>query len=106
MPNPEFSGSFVVLDLSGFYQVVVQFCGCKDAVPPYVQPLCQRWFPAICGGMKTTTMFCLLEHFHLLSSQSNVSTLNYYHSLLRMTNNTGVDLPMVCCYSTTSPFSY
>ena len=106
MPDPEFSGSFVVLDLSGFHQVVVQFCGCKDTVPPYVQLLRQRWFPAVCGGVKTAATFRLLEHFHLLSSQSNVSALDYYRSLLRMTNNTGVDPPMVCHYSTASPFSY
>ncbi|KAI1784325.1 hypothetical protein LXA43DRAFT_901839, partial [Ganoderma leucocontextum] len=94
-PNPDvaLSGSIVVLDLSGFHQVGITFCSCKDAVPPYVQLLRQRWFPAACLGPRTAATFRLLEHFHVLSSQSNVSALGYYRSLLRITNNTGVNPP-------------
>ncbi|KAI1790617.1 hypothetical protein LXA43DRAFT_70991 [Ganoderma leucocontextum] len=92
-PDVALSGSIVILDLSGFHEVGITFCSCKDAVPPYVQLLRQRWFPAACLGPRTAATFRLLEHFHDLSSQSNISALGYYRSLLRITNNTGVDPP-------------
>nr|VWP02331.1 Chitin synthase (EC [Ganoderma boninense] len=92
-PDVSVSGSIFILDLSGVHQVGIMFCSCENALPPYIQLLRQQWFPASCQELQTAATFRLLEHFHLLSSQANVSALAYYRMLLSVTDNTGVCPP-------------
>ena len=96
-PNPDLGVTtlFIVLDLSGVHEVAVIFCGCEGAVPHHVQLLRHRMFPATFTEPRTAATFQLLEHFTVLSSQSNVSPLGYYRTLVRVTINNGVSAPTV-----------
>ncbi|KAI0712134.1 hypothetical protein C8Q76DRAFT_693826 [Earliella scabrosa] len=81
---------FVVLDVFGIHEVRVKYCACERALPSHVQLLRARWFPATSVNPKTAATFRLLESFHLLSTQSKVSAYEFYISLSRRTDNTGV----------------
>ena len=102
-PVIAFGDAFVVLDITSVHQVGVDFCGCECALLHYVQVLCQRWFPTTSVDPQTAVTFSLLEHFHLLSVQSKVSAFEYYTTLSRRTDNTGVDTPKVCLSRISGP---
>ncbi|KAK0488211.1 hypothetical protein EDD18DRAFT_1110575 [Armillaria luteobubalina] len=63
------------------------------AVDNYVQMLCFQWFPASTEFPHTAMTFQALCHFQLLSFMSKASVYEYYHTLERLTDNTGVH----CC---------
>ncbi|OBZ77742.1 hypothetical protein A0H81_02190 [Grifola frondosa] len=89
-PIPAFGNDFVVLDISGVHEVSVNYCGCETALNPVTQLLRYRWYPATTANPKTAATFSLLELFHLLSTQSKVSGFEFYITLTRRTDNTGV----------------
>ncbi|KAI0740331.1 hypothetical protein C8Q76DRAFT_568472, partial [Earliella scabrosa] len=86
---------FVVLDIFGIHEVRVRYCACERALPAHIQLLRARWFPATSVNPKTAASFHLLESFHLLSTQSKLSGYEFYISLSRRTDNTGVTPPKV-----------
>ena len=90
-PIPPFNDAFVVFDVTGIHEVGVDFCACERAMTHYVQLLCQRWFPATSIGPRTAATMSLLEHFHFLSVQSEVSAFEYYNILSRRMDNSGVN---------------
>lgn len=85
----------VVVDIEGIHKVNVWFCGCHRARPLYVQMLCARWFPATVELPRTAVTFAVLQHFQMMTFMSKVSGYEYYHSLVRLTDNTGVQPPPV-----------
>ncbi|KAI0684667.1 hypothetical protein C8T65DRAFT_712959 [Cerioporus squamosus] len=89
-PKRAFGDDFVVLDVSGIHEVGVDFCGCQRALPHFMQLLRARWYPATYTDPRTASTFRLLEDFHLMSTQSKVSGWEYYTTLSRRTDNTGV----------------
>ncbi|KAG2353921.1 hypothetical protein BDR07DRAFT_1454304 [Suillus spraguei] len=64
--------------------MAVDFCGCDRAQTHTQQLLCVGWFPA------TAATFCMLWQFHILSFELKVSAYKFYHSLVHMTDNTGL----------------
>jgi hypothetical protein len=46
---------------------------------------------------RTAATFCILRQFHILSFKSKVSAYEFYHSLVHLTNNTGL-LKRKDCY--------
>ncbi|KAI0682359.1 hypothetical protein C8T65DRAFT_597017, partial [Cerioporus squamosus] len=89
-PKRAFGDDFFVLDVSGIHEVGVDFCGCQRALPHFMQLLRARWYPATYTDPRTASTFRLLEDFHLMSTQSKVSGWEYYTTLSRRTDNTGV----------------
>ncbi len=85
----------VVIDIEGIHKVNVWFCGCHRARPLYVQMLRARWFPATVELPRTAVTFAVLQHFQMMTFMSKVSGYEYYHSLVRLMDNTGVQPPPV-----------
>ncbi|KAG6914117.1 hypothetical protein DXG01_002336 [Tephrocybe rancida] len=57
------------------------------------QLLRARLFPATVINPKTAATFSLLKTFELLSYKSKVSAFQFYHTLSRLTDNTGLNPP-------------
>jgi hypothetical protein len=49
-----------------------------------------RWFPATVLQPKSAATFNVLEFFHLLTFESKASGFEFYHTISRLTDNTGV----------------
>lgn len=104
--NPErsFANTFILLDIDGIHEVSVDFCGCENILPHYIQILRARWFPATVLQPRTAATFRLLHFFHILSLQAGISAYEFYTSLARRTSNTGLEVPKVrkdiLCYTT------
>ncbi|KAK0227744.1 hypothetical protein IW262DRAFT_1445677 [Armillaria fumosa] len=59
----------------------------------HIQLLRCGWYPASQQVVKTCATFRLLEMFHLLSLVSKTSTYDFYRTLERMSDNTGLNTP-------------
>ncbi|KAI0648760.1 hypothetical protein C8Q79DRAFT_904587 [Trametes meyenii] len=92
-PKPAFADDFVVLDLAGIFELGVDFCGCSHALPHHIQIMRARWYPATTINPRTAASQRLLRHFHVLSTQSKISGWEFYTSLSRITDNTGIQTP-------------
>ncbi|KAG1844478.1 hypothetical protein F4604DRAFT_1884448 [Suillus subluteus] len=88
-PKPAFDDDFVVIDVHGIHEVVLNFCDCANAPSHYRQLLHSHFFPATSTDLRTAATFSVLEHFHLLSFESKVSAYD---------DNTGIK-PIKDCYS-------
>ncbi|KAG1906246.1 uncharacterized protein F5891DRAFT_1125633 [Suillus fuscotomentosus] len=88
--QPVSCDEFTVIDAHGIHDVAVDFCGCETAQIRYKQLLRARWFPATTTDPRTAATFSVLELFHLLSFESKVSAYEFYHSLARRSDNTGI----------------
>ncbi|KAG1726126.1 hypothetical protein EDD22DRAFT_982820 [Suillus occidentalis] len=88
--QPVSCDEFTVIDAHGIHDVAVDFCGCETAQIRYKQLLRARWFPATTSDPRTAATFGVLELFHLLSFESKVSAYEFYHSLARRSDNTGI----------------
>lgn len=60
-----------------------------------MQLLQARLFPATVTNPQSAATFRVLEAFELLSYTSKVSGFEFYTSLERLTDNTGMSLPQV-----------
>jgi len=87
LPVPAFNNDFVVIDDHGLHDVGVDFCGCTKIKPHTTQLLRCGWYPATVGDPKTAASFRLLERFHLLTCKSKALAFEFYHSLVRETDN-------------------
>ncbi|KAI6119520.1 hypothetical protein EDD16DRAFT_1692604 [Pisolithus croceorrhizus] len=92
-PCPTARDDFMIIHSNGVHSVKLDFCGCKSAEAPFQQLLRIRWFPASSEKPHTAAMFNVLEQFHLLSFESKVSTFEFYQSLSRISDNTGLNPP-------------
>ena len=91
MPVPA-SSNFLVFDVSGVHQVKVDFCGCRPTyeLDKRVQLLQKHWFPATTTRPQTIFTFECLDTFHELTLQGKTTLYDFYHVLLRKTNNANV----------------
>ncbi|KAG1729978.1 uncharacterized protein EDB91DRAFT_1239163 [Suillus paluster] len=89
-PSPTAGDDFVVIGLDGIHEIALDFCGCTSAQIRYKQLLRMRWYPATVSEPRTAATFTVLQHFHILSFESKVSAYEFYHSLARHTNNSGL----------------
>lgn len=48
------------------------------------------WFPVTSSRPRTAATFCVLEHFQLLSLESKISVYEYYSSISKLVDNTGL----------------
>lgn len=89
---------FVIIDTNGVHEIGLNFCACGfSSQSRTVQLLRSRLYPATVQNPKTAATFRVLECFELLSYVSKVSVFEYYQSLARLTDNTGMFTPKVLC---------
>ncbi len=84
---------FCVIDINGRHNVAINLCGCDRAsqAGSVVEQLLRfDLYPATDCSPNTTFTFQLLEHYHIQSLQGKISMYDYYTSLERLTDNTGV----------------
>ncbi|KAG1893303.1 uncharacterized protein F5891DRAFT_1196533 [Suillus fuscotomentosus] len=89
-PRPAYDNDFIIIDVHSIHEVSLDFCNCKHEAPHFKQLLCARLFPATVTDPRTAATFSVLDLFHLLSFESKVSAYEFYHSLARRTDNTGI----------------
>jgi len=99
MPVPALS-NFLVFDVSGVHQVNVNFCGCGPTyeLDKHIQLLWKRWFPATTTRPQTIFTFECLNTFHELTLQGKTMLYDFYHVLLRKTDNANVHPSIVCIF--------
>ncbi|KAJ7441783.1 hypothetical protein B0H11DRAFT_2251843 [Mycena galericulata] len=94
-PEPAKKG-FVTLHTNGIHEVLVDFCGCSEALeagPPEVQLLRAGWFPASHVRPHTCATLTVLEQFHLETVQAKTTMYDFYGVLEKLTDNTGSKPP-------------
>ncbi|KAK7030288.1 hypothetical protein VNI00_014305 [Paramarasmius palmivorus] len=92
--------NFTVLDVSGLHHVSLTYCGCTASVWPcsklqrqkWEQLMLHEWFPATTSRPQTACTFRCLEQFQLLTLTGKITAFDYYKSLERLTDNTGMRL--------------
>ncbi|KAK0436813.1 uncharacterized protein EV420DRAFT_1672100 [Desarmillaria tabescens] len=85
--------SFVVIDVDGVHTVQMAFCNCTQSIPRHVQLLQSRLWPATTIYPQTAATFRVLHLFQVLSFMSKVSAYEFYHTLARLSDNTGLHPP-------------
>ncbi|RXW15581.1 hypothetical protein EST38_g10274 [Candolleomyces aberdarensis] len=85
---------FVIVDYDQIHEVGLDYCGCgatnKDQT---VQLLERRFYPATTTNPKTAATFRVLEVFEMLQYEAKVSVFEFYQTIARLTDNTGLNEP-------------
>ena len=99
-PSPG-SPNFSVFDTSGIHIVNIDYCNCpNDNVPDRkTQLLRQGWFPATFSWPKTVFTFDCLNTFHEHTLQGKGNLYDFYHLLIRKTDNANLSNTFVSLYS-------
>ncbi|KAG2119820.1 uncharacterized protein F5147DRAFT_742104 [Suillus discolor] len=90
LPHQAFNDDFVLIDTDGIYEIGLDFCGCETAQTHTKQLLRNRWFPSTSTNPRTTATFRVLRQYHILSFESKASAHKFYHTLVHLTDNTGL----------------
>ena len=80
----------MVVDTSGVHRVSIDFCDCGlDGIFAHqrTQLLHARWMPASFDCPKTVFTFGVLDTFHELTLQGKTTGYDFYHTILRRTDN-------------------
>ncbi|KAJ7159042.1 hypothetical protein C8R43DRAFT_882221, partial [Mycena crocata] len=81
---------FVIVDDHGVHKVALDFCGCGGGSQSQ-QLLRAGLMPATSQFPRTASTFSVLRRFGLLTFESKCSAYEFYHSLARETDNTGLN---------------
>ena len=95
---PSLAVDLTLFDISGVTTVRVHYCYCGEPgkqLPPRVQLLRMRWFPATLRQPGTAFTFRLLDHVHKLQTRSKVNLYDVYATLIAIHNASGLDHPIV-----------
>ncbi|KLO04935.1 hypothetical protein SCHPADRAFT_840007, partial [Schizopora paradoxa] len=99
-PMPDGSGRLMhIVHCTGVHDLRVVFCGCHPIGLRYVdnsnmnQLLRARVFPATPERAQSAVTFECLNEFHILTTQGKLTAMDYYETLSRLTDNTGIDPP-------------
>ena len=88
--------NFVVFDALGPHFVSIDYCDCgNQPLSTWHQLLHERWFPATLSCPQTVFTFDCLETFHELNLQGKTNLYDYYHTLLRRSDNANLLNPIV-----------
>ena len=82
-----------VVHLNGIHTVQIVWCECEffsDLNPRRTQLLRVGWFPATPDRPATAITFEALSFFHLLTTQSKTSYHDFFQTLARRVDNSGV----------------
>ncbi|KAK0458719.1 uncharacterized protein EV420DRAFT_1642445 [Desarmillaria tabescens] len=86
-------GRLHVLDLEGIQTLYIDYCYCTQSRSRWWQLLRARLFPSTIVEPQIVATFHTLEIFHMLSFMSKVSGYEFYHTLVRLSDNTGTCIP-------------
>jgi hypothetical protein len=78
------------VDHTGVHEIGLDFCGCESAQHLVQQLLRMRWFPSTSVAPKSAATFNILKFFQLLTFESKASVFEFYNTLTRRTDNTGI----------------
>jgi hypothetical protein len=81
---------FTVYHTNGVHYVNIAYCACRSHLAHNSrlgQIFRQRWLPATWKRPRTAFTFACMNQFHLLNLQSKCNLYDYYHALLRITDN-------------------
>ena len=83
---------FLVFDISAIHAVNIDYCDCPkdDRLDRRSQLLRHSWFPATFTRLNTIFTFDLLDTFHENMLQEKGNIYDFYHLLLRKTNNANI----------------
>ena len=87
---------FVIIDVNGIHEVGLDFCDCEMSKPYFIQILQYGLYPATVDRPKTAATSAVLKHFQMLNFESKASVFEFYNTLSRLTDNTGLFKPKVC----------
>jgi len=94
-PARSHDSDFTIIDCNGIQKVHLDYCGCQQSIPKYIQLLRARLFPSTTTDPHTAATFNVLNTFQMLNFTSKISAYEFYTSLARRTDSTGtVDLPV------------
>ena len=83
--NPTSVGSVTIVDLNGFHELNIEFCGCEHAAALDIQLLSVQLFAASAISPKTAFSFQLLEQFRVLHLEGKTSAHTFVNALVRLT---------------------
>ena len=93
-PSPDYGPrASLVFHTNGLHPVTVLFCHCDNAAHAgdRVQQLLRAGlYPATTSDPTTFFTFQCLEQFHMLTLQGKLTAYDYYLTLVRLTDNTGL----------------
>lgn len=90
-PNRTWGDDFVIVDCDQIHEVGLDYCGCGETSKGQVEQLLERrFYPATVVNPKTAATFRVLEMFELLQYESKLSTYEFYQTVSRLTDNTGL----------------
>jgi hypothetical protein len=71
-------------------EIRLDYCNCGRSQPRSIQLLRMRLYPATGTNPRSAATFAALERFDLLTLESKCSAYEFYNSLQRGTDNTGL----------------
>ena len=87
---------FTVFGLTGIHNIDIDYCGCQiNPISKTVQILRQGWFLATFNRPQTAFTFDCLSFFHELTLQGKVNLYDFYHTLLRVSDNANLEKTVV-----------
>ncbi|KAJ6575718.1 hypothetical protein DFH09DRAFT_1260865 [Mycena vulgaris] len=89
-PERAAGDDFVIVDVSGVHEVGLDFCGCGASGSHTIQLLRAQLYPATTSYPRSAATFSVLHRFHLLSFESKCSAYEFYYSLARESDNSGL----------------
>lgn len=90
-----------LFDVTGVHTIHVTYCECGSAgVPPRVQLLRARWFPATWQRPGTAFTFRLLNFLHKLHSICKVNLYDFHNAITAVSDNAGLGKSLVSVRST------
>ncbi|KAJ3487078.1 hypothetical protein NLJ89_g11748 [Agrocybe chaxingu] len=85
---------FWIVHIRGIQKIGIDFCGCgRNNQNHTIQLLRSRLYPATVTQPKTAATFAVLELYEILSYESKASAFEFYQTLARLTDNTGISPP-------------
>jgi hypothetical protein len=92
-PNPSTAAGddFVVITTQGIEEVGLDYCDCGTTKAKSVQLLRMRLYPATGTNPRSAATFASLRRFAHMTLESKCSPYEFYHSLVRETDNTGLE---------------
>ncbi|KAJ7122599.1 hypothetical protein C8R43DRAFT_899793, partial [Mycena crocata] len=91
LPERAPGDDFVIIDEHGVHRVLLDFCGCSKGGAHTTQLMMARLYPATVVAPRTAATFNVLDRFELLAFESKCSAYEFYHSLARESDNTGLN---------------
>lgn len=82
-----------VIDLTGIHTVNVRWCACghsRGGASRRAQLLRMRWFPMTAKQPNTAVTFDALKMFHLLTLQAKTTFYDFYETLAKRIDNSGL----------------